>query len=186
MTGCITCHAAIFRIRTGHCHLRSHLDRLGLSRYQRTTIFRIRTGHCHLHSHLDRLGLSHTTDCLRETATQTPDHILQSCSLHKKSQEPVLAPGGYSAGEAICGSQEHLEKTQFTSSSPQTRRPEVSSFSVERIRTTYLCLCLSVSLSLSLSHTHTHTHTHACTHTRARAWFYCFRIPVPGCCCCCC
>ena len=53
-----------------------------LSRHQQTIIFRLRTGHCRLCSHIYRLGLSHTPDCPCNTSTETPERILQHCPLH--------------------------------------------------------------------------------------------------------
>ena len=43
------------------------------------TIFRLRTGHCQLLSHLHRLKISHSDECPCGTGPQTPNHILQSC-----------------------------------------------------------------------------------------------------------
>ena len=57
-----------------------------LQRQQQTTIFRLRTGHCRLRAHLYRLGISHTPDCLCETGPQTPEHILQSSPLYRDAQ----------------------------------------------------------------------------------------------------
>ena len=47
-----------------------------LVRAAQVTIFRLRTGHCQLLSHLHRLKISH--ECLCGTGPQTPNHILQS------------------------------------------------------------------------------------------------------------
>ena len=51
-----------------------------LDRAAQVTIFRLRTGHCQLLSHLHRLKISHSDECPWGTGPQTPNHILQSCS----------------------------------------------------------------------------------------------------------
>ena len=50
-----------------------------LDRAAQVTIFRLRTGHCQLLSHLHRLKISHSDECPCGTGPQTPNHILQSC-----------------------------------------------------------------------------------------------------------
>ena len=50
-----------------------------LDRAAQATIFRLRTGHCQLLSHLHRLNISHSDDCPCGMGRQTPDRILQSC-----------------------------------------------------------------------------------------------------------
>ena len=50
-----------------------------LDREAQVTIFRLRTGHCQLLSHLHRLKISHSDKCPCRTGPQTPNHILQSC-----------------------------------------------------------------------------------------------------------
>ena len=57
-----------------------------LPRQQQTTIFRLRTGHCRLRAHMHRMGLSHTPDCQCGTAQQTPEHILQTCPNHQAAR----------------------------------------------------------------------------------------------------
>ena len=59
-----------------------HWDRGGirqLDRAAQVTIFRLRTGHCQLLSHLHRLKIPHSDECPCGTGPQTPNHILQSC-----------------------------------------------------------------------------------------------------------
>ena len=51
-----------------------------LDRAAHVTIFRLRTGHCQLLSHLHRLKISHSDECPCGTGPQTPNHILQSCT----------------------------------------------------------------------------------------------------------
>ena len=53
-----------------------------LPRHQRTIVFRLRTGHCRLDSHLKTIGVKTSAQCPCGEADQTPEHYLQSCSLH--------------------------------------------------------------------------------------------------------
>ena len=50
-----------------------------LNRAEQVTLFRLRTGHCRLLSHMYRLKISHTDECPCGTGIQTPEHILQDC-----------------------------------------------------------------------------------------------------------
>ena len=50
-----------------------------LDRAAQVTIFRLRTGHSQLLSHLHRLKISHSDECPCGAGRQTPNHILQSC-----------------------------------------------------------------------------------------------------------
>ena len=52
---------------------------LQLDRAAQVTVFRLRTGHCQLLSHLHRLKISHSDEWPCGTGPQTPNHILQSC-----------------------------------------------------------------------------------------------------------
>ena len=54
-----------------------------LDRAAQVIIFRLRTGHCQLLSHMFRLKLSDTDQCPCGTGPQTPTHILQSCPSFK-------------------------------------------------------------------------------------------------------
>ena len=81
-----------------------------LLRYQQTTIFRLRTGHCRLRSHLHRLGLSHTPDCPYETSIHTPEHILQSCPLHREARIRHW-PDGVALSQQLWGSRGDLVQT---------------------------------------------------------------------------
>jgi hypothetical protein len=45
-------------------------------------LFRLRTGHCRLLSHLNRLEIAHTDECPCGTGSQTSEYILQYCSAH--------------------------------------------------------------------------------------------------------
>ena len=58
----------------------AHLDPIQrLERTQQTTISRLRTGHCGLRAHLKRIGVSDTSLCECGQADQILDHVLQSC-----------------------------------------------------------------------------------------------------------
>ena len=50
-----------------------------LDRAAQVTIFRLRTVHCQLLSHLHRLKISYSDEWPCSTCSQTPNHILQSC-----------------------------------------------------------------------------------------------------------
>ena len=78
---------AIFHCKTGGYN--PNQDKLHqLPRHQQTIIFRLRTGHCRLTSHLKRIGAK-TTQCLCGEVDQTPEHYLQSCSLHQQAKQQI-------------------------------------------------------------------------------------------------
>ena len=52
-----------------------------LQRSDQTTIFRLRTGHCGLKSHLKRIGVANSAQCDCRAAEQTVHHVLQDCPL---------------------------------------------------------------------------------------------------------
>ena len=81
-----------------------------LERHEQTTIFRLRTGHCRLRAHLHRIGLSHTPDCPCETGSQTPEHILQSCPLHQDARIQSW-PIGATLTAKLWGTLEDLQTT---------------------------------------------------------------------------
>ena len=60
-----------------------------LARHQQTIIFRLRTGHCRLNSHLKRIGVKTSAQCPCGEADQTPKHYLQSCSLHQQARQQI-------------------------------------------------------------------------------------------------
>ena len=69
---------AIFHSKTGGCN--PNQDSLHqLPRHHQTIIFRLRTGHCRLNSHLKRAGVKTSAQCPCGKADQTPEHCLQSC-----------------------------------------------------------------------------------------------------------
>ena len=81
-----------------------------LTRKQQVTIFRLRTGHCRLLSHLYKLKLSHTDECRRSTAPQTPEHILQNCPLFDEPRQATW-PEGLDFREKLWGPAETLRQT---------------------------------------------------------------------------
>ena len=60
-----------------------------LPRHQQTNIFRLRTGHCTLNSNLKRIGVKTSAQCPCGEADQTPEHYLQSCSLHQQASQQI-------------------------------------------------------------------------------------------------
>ena len=50
-----------------------------LDRQGQTTIFRLRTGHCGLRNHMAKMGLTETAACPCGFTQQTVEHILQMC-----------------------------------------------------------------------------------------------------------
>ena len=93
------------------CHDEPSDDQMAhLQRAQQTTIFRLRTGHCRLRYHMYRLGLSHTPDCPCQTAPQTPEHILQDCPLFLEARREQW-PTGATLVEKLWGNKLDLTKT---------------------------------------------------------------------------
>ena len=78
-----------------------------LARHQQTIIFRLRTGHCRLNSHLKRIGIKTSTQCPCGEADQTPEHYLQSCSLHQQARQQIW-PTCVSLKTKLWGSAEDL------------------------------------------------------------------------------
>ena len=78
-----------------------------LARHQQTIIFRLRTGHCRLNSHLKRIGVKTSAQCPCGEADQTPEHYLQSCSLHQQARQQIW-PTCVSLKTKLWGSAEDL------------------------------------------------------------------------------
>lgn len=81
-----------------------------LRRHQQVVIFRLRTGHCRLRFHMHRLGLSYTPDCPCDTGPHTPEHVLQTCPLHQDLRTQ-LWPNGATLADKLWGNKPELEKT---------------------------------------------------------------------------
>ena len=52
-------------------------------------IFCLRTGHCRLNSHLKRIGVKTSAQCPCGEVDETPEHYLQSCSLHQQARQQI-------------------------------------------------------------------------------------------------
>ena len=80
-----------WRERLGTTTGRDSLDLL--TRREQVQIFRLRTGHCRLLAHLNRLHISHTDECPCGTSPQTPEHILQNCPLFVDLRQATWTEG---------------------------------------------------------------------------------------------
>ena len=81
-----------------------------LQRHDQVIIFRLRTGHCRLLSHLHRLKISHTDECPCETGIQTPEHILQFCPNFNLLREETWQ-GEVGLQQKLYGSAADLQRT---------------------------------------------------------------------------
>ena len=100
---------AKFRNRTGGYD--PHKDSLHqLPRHTQTLIFRLRTGHCGLNSHLKRIGVKPSALCPCGEADQTPQHLLQSCPLYQRERSQIW-PQYTSFDHKLWGSTENLHRT---------------------------------------------------------------------------
>ena len=81
-----------------------------LERRHQTMIFRLRTGHCGLRAHLKRLGVTDTALCQCGQADQTPSHILQDCPLVSEMWQK-LWPGGADLTTKLWGTADDLRRT---------------------------------------------------------------------------
>ena len=75
--------------------------------HQQTTIFRLRTGHCRLNSHLKRIGIKPSAQCPCGEADQTPEQYVQSCSLYHQARQQIWSTY-VSLKTKLWGSAEHL------------------------------------------------------------------------------
>ena len=79
---------AIFHCKTGAYN--PNRDALHqMPQHQQTIIFRLRTCHCRLNSHLKKIGLKTSAQCPCGEVDQTPVHYLQSCSLHQQARQQI-------------------------------------------------------------------------------------------------
>ena len=81
-----------------------------LSRNDQVIIFRLRTGHCRLLSHMYKLKISHTDECPCGTDQQTPEHILQSCPTYHELRQKIW-PSEEDLKEKLYGSAASLRRT---------------------------------------------------------------------------
>ena len=81
-----------------------------LDRHEQVLIFRLRTGHCQLLSHLYNLQISHTPECPCGTGLQTPEHILQTCPTFTALRHQIW-PSSVDLGEKLWGPVQSLGRT---------------------------------------------------------------------------
>ena len=81
-----------------------------LARHEQTTIFRLRTGHCGLRAHLKRIGITDSALCDCKEAEQTVHHILQDCPVWRK-QRHQLWPQDEPTTNKLWGTAEDLRRT---------------------------------------------------------------------------
>ena len=81
-----------------------------LDRAQQVAIFRLRTGHCRLLSHLYRLKVSHTDECPCGTGPQTPENIPQTCPAYEDLRRAAW-PDAVDLHEKLWGSVMSLRLT---------------------------------------------------------------------------
>ena len=81
-----------------------------LSRQQQVIIVRMRTGHCRLRSHLHRIGISDTPECPCHTDVETPEHVLQQCPRFTHIRN-TLWPNNEPLISKLYGAQIDLETT---------------------------------------------------------------------------
>ena len=67
-----------------------------------TNIFRLRTGHCGLRKHLNRLGLADSAHHECGSEEQTPEHILQTCT-HLETVREQFWPEDTEVGTKLWG-----------------------------------------------------------------------------------
>jgi ribonuclease HI len=88
-----------------------------LTRREQTIIFRLRTGHCGLRKHLKKIGVTDTAACQCGAEEQTPHHFLQTCP-HQEQLRQEVWPSDTSVNTKLWGPVDDLRKTaQFVSSS---------------------------------------------------------------------
>ena len=88
-----------------------------LERKQQTTIFRLRTGHCRLNAHLNKMGIAPSSKCHCGAPVQTPEHVLQACPLYDAARSKIW-PQVVDLKTKLWGTKEDLCRTsEFTSSS---------------------------------------------------------------------
>ena len=81
-----------------------------LGRGDQVLIFRLRTGHCQLLSHMYKLKLSHTNECQCGTSIQTVEHILQDCPVFTQLRGETWC-GGMEIHTKLWGQAAELRKT---------------------------------------------------------------------------
>ena len=92
----------------GYRHVRDPIRTL--ERHHQTIIYRLRTGHCGLRSHLKRIGVADTALCECGQADQTPAHILQECTLQAEKRAASW-PNGADLNTKLWGNATDLRRT---------------------------------------------------------------------------
>ena len=81
-----------------------------LLRLQQTSLFRLRTGHCRLRVHANRMGKANTPECPCGAGMLTPEHILQDCPLYTELRNKHW-PEGATLETKLWGNIENLTAT---------------------------------------------------------------------------
>ena len=82
-----------------------------LDRWQQVVIFRLRTGHCRLNSHLSKkMKLVPSSTCPCGLEDQTPEHVLQTCPLFQEQRKQVW-PNATPLHTKLHGCRQDLEDT---------------------------------------------------------------------------
>ena len=80
-----------------------------LARHEKTTIFRLRTGHCGLRSHLKQIGIMDSALCDCKEAEQSVHHILQDCPIWRKQRHQLWLQD--ESANKLWGTVEDLRRT---------------------------------------------------------------------------
>ena len=80
------------------------------SHHEQTMIFRLRTSHCRLRSHMKKIGIGKSALCPCGLESQTTAHVLQSWPLHKRKRE-ITWPTESSLGNKLHGTATDLRLT---------------------------------------------------------------------------
>ena len=108
-----------------------------LARHQQTIIFRLRTCHCRLNSHLKRISVKTSAQCPCGDMDQTPEHYLQSCSPSKAADVAHLCAlqnqalrvcRGFVPDVQVCSThgREDLVNATITSNAEEEERQHIS------------------------------------------------------------
>ena len=81
-----------------------------LRRADQVLIFRLRTGHCRLLSHMYKMNLAHTDECQCQTGKQTVEHVLRFCPNFETFRTETWSEGT-SLDEMLYGPEMALRKT---------------------------------------------------------------------------
>ena len=100
---------SVWRLRNnGYDPQKDQINTLG--RRTQTTIFRLRTGHCGVRKHLNRLGLVDSAHCQCGSEEKTPEHIPQTCP-HLETVRQQFWPEDTEVGTKLRGQAAELQRT---------------------------------------------------------------------------